>query len=247
MMKYASNHWWIFRNWKDASLIGFTQMFIVVLVELVNLAVLITQVNILDIIMNFMAIVVISEFDNFFYSTVANSVFARAISSGEIQLNEIAHRNGEAGPGALQLDVLFEIEMTSSTFANMRLNEHRHPEFRHQENLIADATQANHDAHLLIPAQAADNRDPFENAPEYRYIAFKNRPSCCNKFVRIFYLICHAFFVSVFHYWMPFLTIYISYALPYSKGGDTGDSVKKDSTWLTESFFLAGRLANYVA
>lgn len=59
-------------------------MFIVVLVELVNLAVLITQVNILDIIMNFMAIVVISEFDNFFYSTVANSVFARAISSGEI-------------------------------------------------------------------------------------------------------------------------------------------------------------------
>ncbi len=42
-------------------------MLIVVLVETVNLAVLATNFTIIDIIMNFLALVVLSEFDNFFF------------------------------------------------------------------------------------------------------------------------------------------------------------------------------------
>ncbi len=67
MMKYANNHWWKFDDWFGAYMIGFTQMLIVILVESVNLAVLATNTTILDIIMNFTALLVLTEVDNFFY------------------------------------------------------------------------------------------------------------------------------------------------------------------------------------
>jgi len=42
-MKYANNHWWKFRDWFSAYKVGFSQMGVVVLVELVNLAILNTN------------------------------------------------------------------------------------------------------------------------------------------------------------------------------------------------------------
>ena len=70
MMKYACNHDWKFSNPFIAWLCGFLQAFNVIIVELVNFAALLTNATILDIIMNFLALVVIAEFDEYFFSAV---------------------------------------------------------------------------------------------------------------------------------------------------------------------------------
>ena len=68
MMKYALNHWWKFDNWFNAFLISFCQFFICIFVESVNLVILLTNNTVLDIIMNFLAIVIITEFDDFVFA-----------------------------------------------------------------------------------------------------------------------------------------------------------------------------------
>ena len=67
MMKFANNHWWLFTNWIFAYLTGFFQMIIVVSLELINLALLATNDTILDVIMNFTALLILIEFDNILF------------------------------------------------------------------------------------------------------------------------------------------------------------------------------------
>ena len=59
---------------------------VVIVVEVVNLAVLSTNHTIMDIIMNFLALVVIAEFDDFFFLTVDKEVMADLICDGNIEL-----------------------------------------------------------------------------------------------------------------------------------------------------------------
>ena len=70
MMKFALNHSYKFRSWKWAFVIGSTQCLMVVCVEIVNVYILCTAMNVMEIIMDFLALVVISEFDNFFVETL---------------------------------------------------------------------------------------------------------------------------------------------------------------------------------
>ena len=72
MMKFANNHWWLFRTWWLAFLVGFVQAFVIISVESINMLTLITNNTIMDIIMNFLALVIIADFDNYFISTVEN-------------------------------------------------------------------------------------------------------------------------------------------------------------------------------
>lgn len=64
MMKYANNHWWLFDSWSAAYVTGLMQMLIVVLLELINIALLLTNASVQDIIQNFTALVIVVEFDN---------------------------------------------------------------------------------------------------------------------------------------------------------------------------------------
>ena len=70
MMKYALNHPWKFRNYRIAFLTGLFQLSISVIIEVSNVYVLLansdTQV---DVIANFIIMLVVAEFDNFFYAT----------------------------------------------------------------------------------------------------------------------------------------------------------------------------------
>ena len=69
-MKYAVNHPWKFVDYKIAWFCGFMQAFNVLVVELVNFSALLTNFTIIDIIMNFLALVVIAEFDEYFFSAL---------------------------------------------------------------------------------------------------------------------------------------------------------------------------------
>ena len=66
-MKFACNHPWKFDDYKIAFMAGFLQTITIMAVELVNLLVILMETSIIEIVMNHMAIVVISQFGNFFY------------------------------------------------------------------------------------------------------------------------------------------------------------------------------------
>ena len=85
-MKYAMNHQWRFRKWYAAFFIGFAQMFVTMWVEIVNLAVLLTNNTCLDIIMNFLALVIISEFDDYFFNSLRREPIQDLIAQGEMEI-----------------------------------------------------------------------------------------------------------------------------------------------------------------
>ena len=60
----------MFRKWRSAFFVGFCQLAVVESVEVVNLAILNTNNTIMDILMNFLALVIIVDFDNYFFQTV---------------------------------------------------------------------------------------------------------------------------------------------------------------------------------
>ena len=63
-----------------------TQMLVVIVVEVVNLAVLTTNHTIMDIIMNFLALVIIADFDDFFFMTVDTEMIAELMQDGSLEL-----------------------------------------------------------------------------------------------------------------------------------------------------------------
>ena len=74
MMKYAINHPWKFASWHSAFRIGLLQMIVIVSTEVVNVCFMLTQNNIVDIVSYFVAILIISQFDDFLFLTVKSSL-----------------------------------------------------------------------------------------------------------------------------------------------------------------------------
>ena len=70
MMKYATNHPWKFRSVLSAWLVGFSQFFMVICVEAINLIILVSNETVMDVIMNFLALVIIADFDDYFAQTL---------------------------------------------------------------------------------------------------------------------------------------------------------------------------------
>ena len=88
-MKYAVNHPWKFKNMGAAFFIGFSQTFTVVFVEVINLIILTSNYTILDIIMNFLALVVIAEFDDYFAQTLSKNPILKKLEAGE-EISQLA-------------------------------------------------------------------------------------------------------------------------------------------------------------
>ena len=83
MMKYSVNHPWKFKNVGAAFFVGFSQTFMVIFVEVINLLILTSNYTIMDIIMNFLALVVIADFDDFFAQTLSKDKILKKLDSGE--------------------------------------------------------------------------------------------------------------------------------------------------------------------
>ena len=69
-MKYALNHPWKFTSWSRAYRVGLLQMSVVLSLEVVNLSFMLTNITISEIIMSFLALLIISEFDDYLFLTV---------------------------------------------------------------------------------------------------------------------------------------------------------------------------------
>ena len=64
-MKYAANHWWKFSNPRLAWLAGFLQVTSTVVIGIINYCVICISDNVLDLAKDFVALIVINEFDDF--------------------------------------------------------------------------------------------------------------------------------------------------------------------------------------
>ena len=106
MMKYALNHPWKFKHWNVSFFAGLMQALQVVVVEIVNIVVILTNDAVLDIVMNFMALVVISDFGQFFYSAFKHDTWKSII-------------NSEA------YEDMLKIQTTTSFFARHKIKENR--------------------------------------------------------------------------------------------------------------------------
>ena len=66
-----------------AFFVGFSQTFMVIFVEVINLIILTSNYTIMDIIMNFLALVVIADFDDFFAQTLSKNPILKKLDAGE--------------------------------------------------------------------------------------------------------------------------------------------------------------------
>ena len=121
MMKFANNHWWKFDNWFAAYMVGFTQMIYVVLVEIFNISILTTNTTILDVIMNFLAIVVLTEFDNFFFKSVSRTtVFGKLLAGGDPK-----EEDDTKELDLFTLDDLLRVQVTTAKMADLKIDAHK--------------------------------------------------------------------------------------------------------------------------
>lgn len=67
MMKYALNHPWKFEHWFMAFVVNFLQFGVLLSVEGVCIALLLLQENVLDVLMNFISLTIITELDDYLF------------------------------------------------------------------------------------------------------------------------------------------------------------------------------------
>lgn len=89
LMKFALNHPWKFTSWVQAYRVGFVQFCIVFLVECINQGILLSTNTVMDTLMNFVALAVIAEFDDFLYmqQAVNQSLLGRLITDGQVEID----------------------------------------------------------------------------------------------------------------------------------------------------------------
>ena len=95
--------------------VGFIQSMVVVSNELVNLAVLNTNNTIMDILMNFLALIIISDFDDYFFITVSTDPMSKLITEGELEIDE------KTGDNKILLENVLKIQVTTSPDAKYRI------------------------------------------------------------------------------------------------------------------------------
>ena len=72
-IKYSVNHPWKFERKLVAFFAGFSQIVVVVVIEITNFALIMTSVSYKELTLNFIILVIVSQFDDFFYQTFSDS------------------------------------------------------------------------------------------------------------------------------------------------------------------------------
>lgn len=186
MMKYSINHPWKFEYWFVAFLGGFCQVSILILVEVVCLVLLLVQDDVLDVLMNFISLTIITELDDYLFQTIYENPISDLIKDGEANICGVDCR----------LDQIIKIETTTSSEARIRMEGNRNGE-RNKPLNESDVKEFSNEA-----------------PPSYIYISLWSR-NWLNLLCRCCYLTLRCFYVSVMFYFSPWLTLFLSYLNPY--------------------------------
>ena len=185
-------------------MVGVFQMFVLTLCEAVNLVILTTNHSMLDIIMNFLAIVVITEFDDAFFFIVQGEELAVLLTDGEFEYEQ--KDTGETK--MITSDEIFKIETTTSNFAKMRVpgNKLRKDPIAAEKALV-DPTATNQE-----PPQT-NQKNFIQAQPHFIHISSYDR-TCGNKLARGYYKAVYIFNASLWFYFVPFYSIMMSFLIP---------------------------------
>ena len=72
MMKYALNHTYMFDSWSIAYFMGLQQALIATIVEIGNLAIILTSIYPVAIVLNFISVAIVAEFDSYVFNSMRN-------------------------------------------------------------------------------------------------------------------------------------------------------------------------------
>jgi len=103
-MKYAVNHRHAFLDYKKAFMMGFLQSFLTIGVETVNLLVILQSNTTQDVVMNFIAVAIISDFDNFVFSSLRNSPLKELVDDNAGVKEEFLRVSFTTSPKARSFD-----------------------------------------------------------------------------------------------------------------------------------------------
>ena len=104
MMKFASNHTWKFRNWYLAFSIGFVQLSLAIVAEYMAIHIILSVDTYIDAVKDFVALMVVNDFDNYFFSYLNKEDIYKLITQESLQV----------GSMTLSLNDLLRIEITTS-------------------------------------------------------------------------------------------------------------------------------------
>ena len=180
-MKFAVNHWWKFNNYRVAFYAGLLQTTTIMYVEIVNITVILIQHSIIEIVMNFMAIVVISQFGNFFYLAFTEREWKEVITEKKYEK-------------------LLIIQTTTSYVARYKIDGNKIKPQKCEREWIEEETD--------FPNEGAEAKPRL---PTYIRIEFFGDRTCCNKLLYLLYKIFRLFYVVFWFYFLlllqPFLAI----------------------------------------
>ena len=143
-MRYSLNHSWKFQSWCTAYMIGLSQFTMILSVEIVNLVVLLTSPSVMDTVMNFLALVIIADFDDYMFAVVSDGPIEKLITDGEFDFSYI-----EGKTNMRTLKDITRVETTSSFLARFKVEGNK---------LVYSTDVSGTGTHEQFPA-AADDKD----------------------------------------------------------------------------------------
>ena len=84
LMKYGLNHPWKFRAFFTTYMIGLSQSIVSLLTEMISIAILLGARTYLDAVKDFIALVVINDFDNMLFSYFKDENLSKLVANGEL-------------------------------------------------------------------------------------------------------------------------------------------------------------------
>ena len=91
-------------------------MVVLVSVEIVNLIVVLTNTTVMETIMNFLALVIISDFDDYYFQTVKNEPLCKLVSDGTFNFGFYEGEDNDR-----KLEEIIKIEATNSWNARFKI------------------------------------------------------------------------------------------------------------------------------
>ena len=190
IVKYALNHYWKFKGPKSAIAAGLMQFAATLFTSFVNYAVIVQSSTVMDLAKDFTALLVISQFDNWFAS-----------QSREAILVDILESQKEA------YEELFNVEVTTSVDAGGKKNATLRDDPIFES--IKKRKEANYQEAKARKARClcCKRRGDDYTKPDTIRIAFNKRPSICNMVTYCVYKVLRVVFVSIWFYYFPIIVM----------------------------------------
>ena len=177
------------------------------MVEFVSLMVLLLQNSVLDVLMNFLALTIITEFDDYLFETLYDDPIYKLITEGETELGG-KHR---------ELSEITKIETTTSWYARFKVDGNKFGRSPDDEEEDKKKQGTNPRAENERDSRASwFKKKVFSNdkPPDYIYIDLWER-SWLNFLCRFIYSFARCFNVVLMFYFAPQIGLFFSYEVPY--------------------------------